>query len=361
MSRARDARGGRSLSDRIAVALTESTVFGRRMGDVRAGLRRRMVPNHWSSLFGVVAIASLVVILVTGLLLMFFYVPSSETVTSTTPYPPLAGTETSKAYASTLHLSLEVQGGLLLRQAHHWAALVLPAALILQLLATFFTGGFRRPRRGQWVLLFLILIVSLVGGWSGYALPDDMLSGTGLRIVEGIVLGIPVIGTWASGLLFGGEFPGEIIEHLYPVHVAVVPAALIVFIGLRAFAAWVQKPAQFRGPGRTEENVVGVPLPNAAVRAVGLGALVCGVILVIAATVTINPIWAYGPSSPATPRPAVSPIGTPASSTGRCAWSPRAGSSSGWATPGPWRCSSRSPSSRSSSRWWRSTRSWRKG
>ncbi|MFB2597334.1 cytochrome bc complex cytochrome b subunit [Herbiconiux sp. P17] len=298
MSRARDARGGRSLSDRIAVNLNDSTVFGHRIGDVRAGLRRRMVPNHWSSLFGVVAVACLVVIMVTGLILMFFYAPSSEPVTSTTLYPPLAGAETSKAFASTLELSLEVQGGLLLRQAHHWAALILPAALILQLLATFFTGGFRRPRRGQWVLLFLILIVSLVGGWSGYALPDDMLSGTGLRIVEGIVLGIPVIGTWASGLLFGEEFPGEIIEHLYPIHVAVVPAALIVFIGLRAFAAWRQKPAQFRGLGRTEENVVGVPLPNAAVRAVGLGALVSGVILLIAATVTINPIWAYGPSSP---------------------------------------------------------------
>ncbi|SDZ30266.1 cytochrome bc1 complex cytochrome b subunit [Herbiconiux ginsengi] len=298
MSRARDARGGRSLSDRIAVRLDDSTVFGHRIRDVRAELNRRMVPNHWSRLFGVVAMASLVVILVTGLLLMFFYVPSSETVTTTTHYPPLAGVETSKAFASTLQLSLDVQGGLLLRQAHHWAALILPAALVLHLLTTFFTGGFRRPRRGQWVLLFLILIVSLVGGWSGYALPDDMLSGTGLRIVEGIVLGIPVIGTWASGLLFGGEFPGEIIEHLYPVHVAVVPAALIVLIGLRALAGWTRKPPQFRGVGRTEENVVGIPLPNAAVRAVGLGALVCGVILLIAATVTINPIWAYGPSSP---------------------------------------------------------------
>jgi ubiquinol-cytochrome c reductase cytochrome b subunit len=298
MRRARNAGGGRSLSDQLAGRLVDSTVFGHRIGDVRVALRRRMVPNHWSSLFGVVAVASLAVVFVTGLLLMFFYVPSSEPVTNGTHYPPLAGVETSKAFASTLELSLEVQGGLLLRQAHHWAALILPAALILQLLATFFTGGFRRPRRGQWVLLFLVFIVTLLGGWSGYALPDDMLSGTGLRIVEGIVLGIPVIGTWASGLLFGGEFPGEIIEHLYPVHVAAVPVGLIVLIGLRAVAGWVQKPPQFRGVGRTEQNVVGLPLPDAAVRAVGLGALVAGVILLIAATVTINPIWAYGPSSP---------------------------------------------------------------
>lgn len=184
-----------SMSDRLAVGLRNTTVFGRRIGDVREGLRRRVVPNLWSSLFGVVAVACLIVIVLTGFLLMFFYEPSSDPVANPVDYPPLAGVEVSKAFASTLQLSLETQGGLLLRQAHHWAALLLPAALILQLLTTFFTGGFRRPRRGQWVLLFLILIVSLVGGWSGYALPDDMLSGTGLRIVEGIVLGIPVIGT----------------------------------------------------------------------------------------------------------------------------------------------------------------------
>jgi ubiquinol-cytochrome c reductase cytochrome b subunit len=291
-------RNTRSVSDRLAIGLRGTTVFGRRIGDIREALRRRVAPNRWSSLFGVVAVASLIVVFVTGFLLMFFYQPSSEPVTNPVDYPPLAGVEVSKAFASTLELSLATQGGLLLRQAHHWAALLLPAALILQLLATFFTGGFRRPRRVQWVLLFLILIVSLVGGWSGYALPDDMLSGTGLRIVEGIVLGIPVIGTWASALLFGGEFPGQVIEHLYPIHIAVVPIALIVLLGLRAVAGWVQKPAQFRGPGRTEERLVGLPLPNAAVRAVGLGALTAGVLLLISATVTINPIWAYGPSSP---------------------------------------------------------------
>ena len=139
----------------------------------------------------------------------------------------------SKAMRSTLAISFEVPGGLLMRQAHHWAALLLPAALILQLLTTFFTGAFRRPRRLGWVLLFLLLITALVGGWSGYALPDDMLSGTGLRIVEGIVLGIPVVGTWLSSLLFGGEFPGQIIENLYPIHVAVVPALLVVLLALR--------------------------------------------------------------------------------------------------------------------------------
>ena len=180
-----------------------------------------------------------------------------------------------------------------MRQAHHWAALLLPASLILQLVVTFFTGGFRRPRRLGWVLLFLILIVALVGGWSGYALPDDLLSGTGLRIVEGIVLGIPVVGTSIASILFGGAFPGSVIEHLYPIHVALVPGALIVLLAARIRVGWLRKPAQFAGPGRTERNVVGITLlPAAATRAVGLFAIVTGVLVLVAATVTISPTLA---------------------------------------------------------------------
>ena len=286
-----------TVTDRLGAAIGRSPI-GRRITRLSAELRHRTVPLHWTNLFGVVSAASLIVLFVTGLFLMFFYTPSNETVTYSGSYLPLAGAEMSKALESTLHVSFEVPGGLLARQAHHWAALLLPASLVMQLLTTFFTGGFRRPRRGMWVLLFLIFVVTLVGGWSGYALPDDMLSGTGLRIVEGIALGIPLIGTWASWLLFGGEFPGTVLAHLYPIHIAVVPALLVFLLILRGLAAYQQKPPQFTGPGRSERNVVGVPvLPTGIARATGLAFLVVGVITVISATVTINPIWLYGPAS----------------------------------------------------------------
>ncbi|WP_173923279.1 cytochrome b N-terminal domain-containing protein [Agromyces sp. Marseille-P2726] len=289
----------RSTSERLAARVLNTTVFGRRVSDVRDTLRRRTVPNHWTNLFGIVTVALLTVVTVTGLLLMFFYTPSSGLTTYTGSYAPLHGAEVSKAFDSTMRLTFDVPGGLLLRQAHHWSGLLLPASIIMQLLTTFFTGGFRRPRRAMWVLLFLIWIVALAGGWSGYALPDDMLSGTGLRITEGITLGIPVVGTWLKVLLFGGEFPGQIIEHLYPLHVAVVPAVLIALVALRAFAGWRHGPAQFPGPGRTEQNVVGVPvLPKAAVRAGGLFAIVTALVVLISATVTVNPIWLYGPAAP---------------------------------------------------------------
>ncbi|MET1004553.1 MAG: cytochrome b N-terminal domain-containing protein [Propionibacteriaceae bacterium] len=271
-----------------------------RVDRLLASLRGRVVPSHWSFVFGVISVACLFVLTVTGVFLMFYYSPSSATVTYQGRYPLLHGVEMSEAFASTMRISFDVRGGLLMRQAHHWAALLLPAALLMQLLSIFFTGAFRRPRRLGWVLLFGVFGLTLVGGWSGYGLPDDMLSGTGLRIVEGVVLGIPVVGTWVSLLLFGGGYPGEILAHLYPLHVLVVPVLIVALVALRALVAYGQKPPQFAGPGRTQHQVVGVPLlPTAATKQVGLFFVTVGVILVMASTLTITPIWLYGPSDPA--------------------------------------------------------------
>jgi ubiquinol-cytochrome c reductase cytochrome b subunit len=292
-------RRRRSVTDRAAERVARITVLGRRVDDTWAELRRRRVPTHWTNLFGIVTIASLVVVTVTGILLMFFYTPSSEATLYDGSYAPLHGATASQAFASTMRVTFDVPGGVVLRQAHHWAALLLPAAIIVQLVATFFTGAFRRPRRALWLLLLLALIAALASGWSGYALPDDMLSGTGLRIVEGILLGIPVIGTWLASILFGGSFPGRIIENLYPLHIAVFPGALLLLVALRALEAWRHGPPQFPGQGRTPENVVGVALiPTAAARAGGLFLVVTCLLLLISATVTVSPIWLYGPADP---------------------------------------------------------------
>jgi len=287
-----------SVVERLSHALRR-TRFGAGAAARIADAQTRVIPLHWSNLFGVAAMACLVVVFLTGVFLMFVYAPSSEQVRYDGTYPPLADIEMSRAYASTLAISFDIPGGLLMRQAHHWAALLLPATVILQILVSFFTGAFRRPRRGSWVLLFLVFVMSLAAGWSGYALPDDLLSGTGLRIVEGIALGVPVVGTWLTDLLFGGAFPGRIIENLYPLHIVVFPAALVLFLALRIRAAYRQRSPQFAGPGRTQQNVVGLPLfPQMATRASGMLLAVCGLIIAVSATVTVAPIWLYGPSSP---------------------------------------------------------------
>ena len=287
-----------SISKHLSDYIVNDTRWGRRAAASAATVSKRAFPLHWTSLFGVATMASVIVLFATGLFLMFIYNPSNNPVVYHGSYAPLAGQTVSTAFDSTMRISFEVRGGLLARQAHHWAALLLPATVILQMLVSFFTGGFRKPRQIQWVLLFLVFVVTLIGGWSGYALPDDMLSGTGLRIVEGIVLGIPIVGTWLSAILFGGGFPGEILEHLYPLHIVVVPIALVVLLGLKAVFALTGRVAQFPAPGRTEDNIVGIPWPAAGIRLGGLLVAVIGVIYLMAALVTVSPIWVYGPSAP---------------------------------------------------------------
>jgi ubiquinol-cytochrome c reductase cytochrome b subunit len=279
-----------TLTARLEKAI-DGTKVGRRATAFAATLRRRMVPTHWTDIFGIVTLACIALLFVTGVALMFFYVPSSDRVVYDGGYAPLHGVEMSRAFASMLALSLDVNGGLFLRQAHHWAALLLPAAILAQLAVMYFTGAFRRPRQASWVLLFLILVAALAGGWSGYALPDDMLSGTGLRIVEGIVLGIPIVGTWIAALLFGGGFPGRIIETLYPIHL-LVSVALVVLVALRVRVALRHGVAGYPDAKRMPV------LPVAAARWLRLATVVVGVVLVMSATVAVAPIWLYGPSDP---------------------------------------------------------------
>ncbi|WP_308291235.1 cytochrome b [Microbacterium ureisolvens] len=287
----------RSATDRLAERMARTRVFGHRIDEVWAGLRRRRAASHWTSLFGVVSAAALVVVTVTGVLLMFFYTPSGEPTTYGGSYAPLHGVEVSQAFASTMRVTFDVPGGQLLRQSHHWAGLLLPASIVVQLMTTFFTGGFRRPRRAMWVLLLLAFITVLATGWSGYALPDDMLSGTGLRIVEGIMLGIPVVGTALKTVLFGGPFPGRIIENLYPLHTVVFPVALLLFVALRGVALSRHGVARFPGGHGAAHD--GLPLiPTAAARSGGLFLVVTALLVMIGATVTVSPIWLHGPADP---------------------------------------------------------------
>jgi ubiquinol-cytochrome c reductase cytochrome b subunit len=296
-----DRRRPRSFSETASEYLRERTAPGRAFTTFRAELRTRVIPVHWTNFLGVITIASIAVLFVTGIMLMFVYVPSSGPVVYKGDFAPLVGIEVSRAFDSVMRLSFDVPGGLVVRQLHHWAALLVPASIMLQLLVSFFTGAFRRPRRGSWLALFLLLIAVLAGGWSGYALPDDALSGTGLRIVHGIVHSIPFVGTWIATFLFGGEFPSTIIENLNLIHVAVVPAVTVLLIALRARWAFKNKPPQFAAGGREEGNVVGIPmLPHAAVRSGGFFAVVVGVLVLMASAVQISPLWTYGPADPGT-------------------------------------------------------------
>ncbi|OUE16477.1 Cytochrome b6 [Clavibacter michiganensis subsp. michiganensis] len=261
---------------------------------------RKIFPDHWSFMLGEVALYSFVVILLTGTWLTFFFNPSMAETHYAGSYAPLKGVEMSVAMSSSLDISFDIRGGLLMRQIHHWAALLFVASIGLHMLRIYFTGAFRKPRELNWFIGFVLFILAMAEGFTGYSLPDDLLSGNGLRIIDGMVKGIPVIGTWISFLLFGGEFPGtHIIPRLYTLHILLLPAILVAFLALHLLFVVVHKHTQFAGPGRTNENVVGVPvLPTFAAKAGGFFFVVFGVIVVMASFFTINPIWNYGPYDP---------------------------------------------------------------
>ncbi len=260
----------------------------------------KVFPDHWSFMLGEIALYSFIVVLLTGTFLTLFFKPSMAEVLYDGSYVPLKGIKMSEAYSSTLDISFDVRGGLLLRQMHHWAALIFIAAMSVHMFRVFFTGAFRKPREFNWIIGVALVTLGLGAGFSGYSLPDDLLSGTGLQIARGIMQSIPVIGTWMAFLLFDGEFPGtEFISRLYGVHILLIPGLILALVTIHLMLVWTQKHTQFPGPGRTNDNVVGYPLmPVYMAKAGGFFFVVFGVIALIGGLVTINPIWIFGPFMP---------------------------------------------------------------
>ncbi|MFI5685218.1 cytochrome bc complex cytochrome b subunit [Streptomyces sp. NPDC051636] len=266
------------------------------------GLLRKAFPDHWSFFLGELALYSFVVLLVTGVWLTLFFHPSMTEVVYDGSYRPLDGVRVSEAYRSTLHISFDVRGGLLIRQLHHWAALVFLAAIGTHLLRVFFTGAFRRPRELNWMIGVTLFLLALAEGFAGYSLPDDLLSGTGLRIAQGIMLSVPVVGTYVSMFAFGGEFPGhDLIPRLYALHILLLPGLLLALVSLHLILVFHLKHTQWAGRGPTERNVVGKPMvPQFTARSGGLFFMVCGVLTLLAGLAQINPVWVYGPYRPDT-------------------------------------------------------------
>lgn len=261
---------------------------------------RKVFPDHWSFMLGEIALWSFVVLLITGVLLSLWFVPSMGDTTYNGSYAPLKGVEMSQAYASTLRISFDIRAGLLLRQMHHWAAMLFIAAMLVHMMRVFVTGAFRKPREINWLIGGVLILLGIIEGFAGYSLPDDLLSGTGLRIADGLMKSTPVVGSYMSFFMFGGEFPGnEIIPRLYIAHVLLIPGLILALIGAHMLLLVFHKHTQWAGPGRTEQNVVGYPmLPVYAAKAGGFFFIVFGVVALMGALMTINPVWKFGPYTP---------------------------------------------------------------
>ncbi len=262
---------------------------------------RKAFPDHWSFLLGEVALYSFIVLLLTGVFLTVWFKPSMTEIEYAGSYHLLHGVPMSEAFASTLAISFDIRGGLLVRQIHHWAAMLFVASMTVHMLRVFFTGAFRKPREVNWLIGVGLLSMGLIEGFAGYSLPDDLLSGTGLRFVDGLVRSIPIIGTWAEFFIFNGEFPGDlVIPRLYMVHILLVPGLLLGMISAHMALLVYHKHTHFPGPGRKDTNVVGGPLfPVYVAKAGGFFFIVFGVTILMGALMQINPVWLFGPYNPA--------------------------------------------------------------
>jgi ubiquinol-cytochrome c reductase cytochrome b subunit len=263
-------------------------------------LMRKVFPDHWSFMLGEIALWSFVILLLTGTFLALFFVPSTAPVVYHGSYTKLDGITMSQAYQSTLNISFDVRGGLLIRQIHHWAADLFMVAIVAHLLRVFFTGAYRKPREVNWLIGIAIFTLGLLEGLFGYSLPDDQLSGAGLRILEGVLQGIPIIGTYAAFFLFGGPFPGDsIVPRMYILHVFLIPGLILALITAHLFIMFHQKHTQMPQYGNTEKNVVGQPFwPYFLLKGQAWFFFIFGILVVLSTFAQINPIWLYGPYTP---------------------------------------------------------------
>ncbi|MDQ1486776.1 MAG: ubiquinol-cytochrome c reductase cytochrome b subunit [Actinomycetota bacterium] len=260
----------------------------------------KVFPDHWSFMLGEIALYSFIVLLLSGTFLTFFFRPGTNEIPYTGSYLPLRGLKMTEAFASTLRISFDVRGGLLIRQIHHWAALVFMAAIVAHCCRIFFTGAFRKPRETNWLIGVGLITLGILEGFAGYSLPDDLLSGTGLRIAYGIVEAIPLVGTYLGSFAFGGQFPGpDFIPRLFTIHILLVPGILLALITVHLLLMWHQKHTQWPAEHRTNENVVGAPFyPAFMAKTGGFFFAVFAVIAGLSAFVQINPVWLYGPYNP---------------------------------------------------------------
>ncbi|MEU6710691.1 ubiquinol-cytochrome c reductase cytochrome b subunit [Nonomuraea sp. NPDC046802] len=262
---------------------------------------RKIFPDHWSFLLGEIALYSFIILLLTGTFLTFWFKPSMAEVVYDGSYAPLKGVMMSQAYASSLEISFDVRGGLLMRQMHHWAALLFVAGMMVHALRVFFTGAYRKPRELNWIIGVLLLTLALAEGLTGYSLPDDLLSGAGLRITEGVAISLPLVGTYITFFLFGGEYPGEdIVSRFYALHILLIPGIILALVTAHMVLMWVQKHTQMPGKARSNKNVVGAPFYPAFMAKAGAYFLFTLAVVSGLATFTqINPIWLFGPYTPA--------------------------------------------------------------
>jgi ubiquinol-cytochrome c reductase cytochrome b subunit len=266
-------------------------------------------PKHYSFFWGELALYSFVTLLLSGTVLALFFVPDTRDIVYHGQYVNARNLHMSRAYQSALHLSFEVRGGLFIRQVHHWAALVFVASIVLHMFRNFFTGAYRKPREFTWVTGVALLMIALIEGYIGYSQLDDLLSGMGVRIVSGLILSVPLIGTWLHWIIFGSEYEGDVwISRFFFGHVFLLPGIIMALIAVHLGLVWYLKHTQYPKPGARESNVVGDrAVPGFMTKTLANALCVFGILGLLGALFQINPVFLWGPYNPSDSSQAVQP------------------------------------------------------
>ncbi len=173
---------------------------------------------RWSYTFGLGTIASILfaVLIFTGVLLMFYYIPSVE-----------------RAYPSMKEIQLSVPLGEFTRNMHRWAAHAMVLVVILHMVRVFYTGAYKPPREFNWIVGVGLLIMTLAASFTGYLLPWDQLSYWAITVGTNIAGYVPLIGGAVHDILLGGPEVGQdALIRFYTLHIAVLPALMVLGISL---------------------------------------------------------------------------------------------------------------------------------
>jgi len=171
---------------------------------------RKSLKATYSLGLGVISLIVFIVLGITGLLLMFYYVPTVE-----------------RAYSYIVTLQTMVPFGQLLRNIHRWSAHLMVLVVVLHMARVFYTGAYKPPREFNWVLGVVLLLLTLGASFTGYLLPWDQLAFWAITVGTSVAGYEPLMGSTIKTFLLGGPEVGqEALTRFYALHVMLIPAGI---------------------------------------------------------------------------------------------------------------------------------------
>ena len=204
--------------------IKEKGWFEERVGGVNeifGGFLYRRVPRgvNWWYCLGSSSLFVFIILVVTGIFLMMNYSPSPD-----------------HAYYSIAYIMNNVPFGAVIRSIHHWAATFMIILIGLHLIRIFYMGAYKYPRELNWIIGVCLLLLVVLGAFTGYLLPWDQTSYWATSVGSNLVAEVPWIGGWLKQIVLGGNEVGTVtLTRFYTLHIALIPTMIIALIGVHIF------------------------------------------------------------------------------------------------------------------------------